>query len=336
MSAVPSLVDAPGGVGLAVHDLGGPAAGATLVLAHATGFHGRVFRPLVAAGLDRRFRCLAPDLRGHGDSTATAEVLFDDWDGFAADVAAVAAMAAGLCRPVVGFGHSLGGAALAMAEAAAPGSFSALFLYEPILVPPGPGSQLVGAASPEFLASAAERRRTDFGSTEEALANFAAKPPLSVLDGAALRAYVEGGFTRRHDGTVTIKCRPDVEAAVYRSGSDTTWFGRLGDVRAPTTIGVGGHDPDGPAAWAPAIVDRLRRGRLCRFDDLGHFGPLERPAEVAAAVLEAFAPGEPLGAPVRADRSSTALSHRAFCPVRAATYDVDRGRGGGPRPTSDE
>lgn len=275
-------------MGVAVHDLGGRPTGATLVLAHATGFHGRVFGPLVAAGLDGRFRCLAPDLRGHGDSTAAAEIRFDDWAGFSDDIAAVAAMAAGLGRPVVGFGHSLGGAALAMAEAAAPGSFSALFLYEPILVPPG--SRLVGPASPEFLASAAEHRRTDFDSADAAVANFAAKPPLSVLDGAALRAYVEGGFTRRHDGTVTIKCRPDVEAAVYRSGAGTAGFERLCEVRAPTTIGVGGQDPEGPAAWAPAIVDRLENGRLLRFDDLGHFGPLERPAEVAAAVLETFAP----------------------------------------------
>ena len=52
------------GVTIAVHDLGG--AGPDLLLAHATGFHGRVWGPCASHLTDRH--AVAPDLRGHGDS----------------------------------------------------------------------------------------------------------------------------------------------------------------------------------------------------------------------------------------------------------------------------
>ena len=55
------------GVTVEVHDLGGT--GPSLLMAHAPGFHGRVFAP-VAAHLARRFHCFALDFRGHGDMLA--------------------------------------------------------------------------------------------------------------------------------------------------------------------------------------------------------------------------------------------------------------------------
>ncbi|MGH9188384.1 MAG: alpha/beta fold hydrolase, partial [Acidimicrobiales bacterium] len=106
------------GVVLAVHDLGG--AGPRLLLTHATGFHGRVFAPLARA-LGGRFRCVAPDLRGHGVTT-TPEGLGYEWSGFGDDVRAVIdGLGDG---PWFGAGHSLGGAALLMAEERRPGTFA--------------------------------------------------------------------------------------------------------------------------------------------------------------------------------------------------------------------
>lgn len=58
-----ATVTAGDGVGVAVHLLGG--GGRELMLAHATGFHGRTWGPL-ADRLADGFLCVAPDLRGHG------------------------------------------------------------------------------------------------------------------------------------------------------------------------------------------------------------------------------------------------------------------------------
>jgi pimeloyl-ACP methyl ester carboxylesterase len=44
-----------------------------------------------------------------------------------------------------------------------------------------------------------------------------------------------------------------------------------------------------PAVFAGPIAGALADGHLASFDELGHFGPLEDPARMAAAVLEAFA-----------------------------------------------
>ena len=59
-------VPSTNGVEIKVHDLGGE--GPPLVLAHATGFHGRVWEPL-AAHLTG-FHLWSIDMRAHGDSTA--------------------------------------------------------------------------------------------------------------------------------------------------------------------------------------------------------------------------------------------------------------------------
>ncbi len=71
-------VDSTDGVRLAVHELGpsDPDA-APLLLCHATGFHGRVWRALADELPDRR--CLALDFRGYGDSTEQDGEL--TWEG---------------------------------------------------------------------------------------------------------------------------------------------------------------------------------------------------------------------------------------------------------------
>ncbi|MDQ3897170.1 MAG: alpha/beta fold hydrolase, partial [Actinomycetota bacterium] len=117
------------GVTLAVHDLGGD--GPPLLMAHATGFCGPVLAPL-AAHLTTRFHCWTFDARGHGD-TETPAGLDWRWSSFTDDVLAVVD-GLSLDRPY-GFGHSSGGAALLDAEARRPGTFAALWCYEPIVWP---------------------------------------------------------------------------------------------------------------------------------------------------------------------------------------------------------
>ena len=105
------------GVEIAVYEFGG--AGETLLVAHATGFCATMYRPLGAELVDR-FRIVALDFRGHGRS---ARPVRDDdfgWDRMAEDVLAVVER---LDPPIAGFGHSMGGAALLLAEERRPGTF---------------------------------------------------------------------------------------------------------------------------------------------------------------------------------------------------------------------
>jgi pimeloyl-ACP methyl ester carboxylesterase len=266
-------------VSLTVHDLGGD--GRPILLAHATGFHGRVFAPL-ARHLDG-FHAFAPDLRGHGDSTAPTDRAMD-WEGFADDVLAV--VDAFDLEGSVAFGHSKGGAALLLAEQRRPGTFAGLYCYEPVMMPDGESP--APPPNPD-LAEGALRRRDVFESHQQAYDHFSTRPPLSSFHPDALRAYVDHGFADQPGGGVRLKCRPEIESATYRMSTLHQAFRNLGHVTCPVTVARGGTSEFGPALFAPVIADALPGGRLVTFEGLGHFGPLEAPARVGASIVEAFA-----------------------------------------------
>jgi pimeloyl-ACP methyl ester carboxylesterase len=267
-------------VTLAVHDLGGD--GPPLLMAHATGFCGPVLAP-VASLLTARFHCWTYDARGHGD-TGTPPGLDWNWSSFADDALAVVD-GLGLDRPY-GFGHSSGGAALLGAEARRPGTFAALWCFEPI-VWPEITDELVASRRP--LISGALKRRDRFASREEAYENFSSKPPLESLDAKALRAYVDCGFAPDTEG-IRLKCPPFVEASIYRQGLRHEGFSRLGDVRCPVTIAHGGRSMAMDISVPQAQVAALPDATLVTFPDLGHFGPLEALESVAASILETVPP----------------------------------------------
>ena len=265
------------GVELEVHDLGGD--GPPLLLAHATGFHGRVWEPL-AAGLVGYHRW-SLDMRAHGDSDAPVDRPLE-WYGFADDVLSVVD-ALGLDRPFA-VGHSKGAASLLLAEQARPGTFSALHLFEPVVVP----TDFVTGHNPDNpLSNGARRRRDTFDSFDDAFENYASKPPFNTLHPEVLRLYVDHGFARNDDGTVSLKCLPADEAEVYAHGMSHEAFAALHQVECPVTIALGVEETV-PAIFGRAIADALPRGSVASFPELGHFGPLEDPSKIAASILDAF------------------------------------------------
>jgi pimeloyl-ACP methyl ester carboxylesterase len=272
-------VDSTDGVRVAVHDLGGD--GPPVLLCHPTGFHGRVWRP-VADALAGVAHCIAPDLRGHGATPPPADGDMA-WRGAAEDVLAVADHL-GL-RGAGAAGHSMGGAALLLAEALRPGTFARLWLYEPIVFPRGEGGPPPGGNP---LAEGARRRRRTFASRDEAYANYAGKPPMRSFTPEALRAYVDFGFRDAPGGEVELACAPEVEAATFDAAQGAGVYERLGEVASEVVVATGG-DGGMPARMAAVVAGALPHGRLERHDDLTHFGPQEAPAQVAAAIRAALA-----------------------------------------------
>ena len=272
-------VESTDGVVVALHDLGG--SGPDLVICHATGFHGRAYRPMARALLDHH-HVWAIDFRGHGGSTAPDDGDFA-WRGMAADLlACIDAIGA---SSVVAFGHSLGGAATMLAEVTRPGVVSAAYLFEPIVFP---REYLVGRTE-NPMSGPARRRRETFASKADALMRYSSRPPLSVMRADSLAAYVDGGFDELDDGTVRLSCLPEHEARTFECEEKMT-LDRIEGLTLPVTVGAGlvGGDPN-PAVFAPMIVEVLENGRLLEYEHLGHFGPFEAPERVAVDVLEAVA-----------------------------------------------
>lgn len=269
-------VSSTDGQALAVHDLGDGAR--PVLFCHATGLNAGAWTPMATA-LGPEFRRWAMDFRGHGASPLApgARLL---WDAMAEDVLAVVD---GLGAPpgeLVGIGHSMGGAALLLAEQARPGTFASLWVFEPVVAPSGVLESADGVGNP--LADGAARRRPSFPSRASALANYASKPPLRVLRADALLGYVDHGFVEGPDGEVHLACRPEHESEIFRGGGAHRAFERLARVTCPTLV-VKGGEAVGVGDFADAIATGLG-GRVEGHDHVGHFGPLEAPNEMAASV----------------------------------------------------
>ena len=268
------------GVNLAMHDWGG--AGDPVLLAHPTGFHGRVWAPvaerLVAAGR----KVWSFDFRGHGDSDRSPDGQYR-WEEFARDALAVTdhLELAGVPE-LLAVGHSKGGASLLWGAVHAPGTYPRIWSFEPIIVPVQ-APILAGADNP--LSAGARRRRDQWPSRAEALASYASKPPLNSLSPDALAAYVEYGTRDRADGTVELKCRPEDEANMYMMGASLGLFPDLGRVAVPVLVACGETTTSITPEFAAAIAEQLPSSTLEVWSGRGHFGPLEDPDQAVESML---------------------------------------------------
>jgi pimeloyl-ACP methyl ester carboxylesterase len=134
------------------------------------------------------------------------------------------------------------------------------------------------------MAEGALRRRATFASYEEAIANYAAKPPFNLLHPDALEGYVRGGFAPGEDGRVTLRCLPAAEAEVFRGGGNSGAFEALHLLDAPVRLVAGQPEPFSPVIYIEAAFEQLARGTLVRRPYLGHFGPLQDPVGMAADI----------------------------------------------------
>jgi len=277
-------VSGAGGIEIATYHLGGD--GPPVMLLHATGFHGRGWLPLAPALTDR-FSVWSIDQRGHGSSGKAPDGRYDDWGVFVDDLFAV--LDALELRGWRGFGHSLGGAVLLLAEQRQPGTFTDLCCYEPVVFPPILPTDGFGGRN--SMSDLARKRRPSFASLQEAKENFAAKPPMNRFDPAALDAYVTYGFVPGPEGGVTLACAREDEASVYEGAPTSGAWDHLSGVRPPVAV-LGGGDPHDPVSRViDDVARRLPRGGSRRFEGLSHFGPFEDPLGVGRVVAEALGVG---------------------------------------------
>ena len=163
MEAAPTLRRVRSGDGtveLAAHDYGAPSADApACLLLHGNGLCARAYDPLSQQLRRAGFRVVALDQRGAGASTLPPGGADLRWQRFAED--ALAVVDALQLRACVGFGHSLGGAAMLLAEATRPNTFVAVYLFEPVVAPadkPGQPHPWDERLKPKIKGALARRR----------------------------------------------------------------------------------------------------------------------------------------------------------------------------------
>ena len=74
------------------------------------------------------------------------------------------------------------------------------------------------------------------------------------------------------------------EAAAYAAANEDRSWGRLGEVRCPVAVRGGQTSPAVPRPELEAIAARLPAGEAEVMPGLGHFGPFQAPATIAADI----------------------------------------------------
>ncbi|GAX82704.1 hypothetical protein CEUSTIGMA_g10130.t1 [Chlamydomonas eustigma] len=269
------------------HELGGT--GPILLLLHGNGLNGGMMLPLARA-VSSKFCCIALDLPGHGDSDAVP-VTLNDLNIHEFVTALLAKIAALGLRGCFCFGHSLGGAVALLAEAVQPGTFAALYCWEPIVAPSDYRANLVALGARGLpLEDMAMKRRVRFASAEAGAASLSKKSPFNSFDEECTKLYFQHGTKKDAEGGVVLRCTREVEAAVYRCLMYPAAL-PCSSIRCPVILGVGGVQEGLHARLLPmaeATASRLPRASLVRFNGLSHFGPFEKPEVVGQSVIQAF------------------------------------------------
>lgn len=258
------------GLHLHVRETGEPDASPVLLL-HGMMGHAREWDVLVDALADR-FRVLALDQRGHGESDHA-----DDYtiDSLVSDV-----------REVMGrfdverahlIGHSMGGMVGILLAAGRPSAIDRLTIID--VGPPSLATTWGTQELPVILETLAAAR---YQTPEQALAEWLAGDPLASEP--LLRHYVR--HCLKPDTTGRWRWRFDAArlAGFSTSITEERLWQALDRVEAPTLLVRGEHSHLLTSRTAERMAHRLRDARLVQIPDGGHDLGVQQPRAVASAV----------------------------------------------------
>lgn len=281
------------GLRLRLREWGDPAR-APVVLCHGMFDHGRGF-DLLAPRLAERFRVIAIDARGHGDSEWADAYLW------ASDLIDLANVLASLGRPAHLIGHSRGGGQATDTAARCPELVRQLVNLDGFGPPPEgfemPGQEGPPKTPPERLAAfldwrrraAAHVERRAYPSLDHLVEHRRLQNPRLSREWLRYFQYhgareTERGWTLKvdpHAGRGAGPWSPDWIAPGWRA------------LRSPLLAVIGSEQdtwgplPEAILAERLAVVPKLQRGVV---QDAGHFMHIEQPERTAALILDFLEP----------------------------------------------
>ncbi|PMS21653.1 DUF4440 domain-containing protein [Trinickia dabaoshanensis] len=257
-----------------------------LVFLHYWGGSSRTWR-LVIDELSSRYRAVAYDHRGWGESQAPAQ-------GYAigdlADDAQAVIAALGLSRYVL-VGHSMGGKVAQCVAARRPQGLAGVVLVAPS--PPLP--MAIGNDQRAAMAHAYDSRE----SIEAVLDNVLTAGPLA----SALREQVIQD---------SLRGAPQAKAAWPQSAMREDISESVKNIDVPVLVIAGEHDRvDTPDTLRSALLPYLAHGQMQVLPGVGHLSPLEAPSALASSIdrfVQALAAGEttPVAVPAAFDAAFNA------------------------------
>lgn len=268
-----------------------------ILLAHATGFHARVWDQTIAA-LPEGNRVIAVELRGHGRSPFAEPI--ESWKAIAQDLRE---LVEGLAlRDIVGVGHSMGGYCMTRTAYHLPEAFRRVILVDPVLSRPDVYEQdrYADLAGPHEHAIAGRRNR--FASWQAMRDYFKDRRPYSLWQPQVLEDYCRYGVLSAADGDgCELACPPLVEASVYYEQRHTNIFYLIRQMETPVTVLRA--QVRTPEEWlvtnftkSPTwdqLAAQFKNGRDIYLPTFTHFIPMQDPALVARFIADENAQLEP-------------------------------------------
>ncbi len=253
--------------------------GPPIILLHATGLFAALWRP-IAEQLSSRFRVVAMDQRGHGDSDKPAdgytfELLADDTQRLIEEL--------GLERPLA-VGHSSGGTTIVVHAEQYPGVIERSVLIEPILPQPDWYSAKVPNMNPNSMAEGARKRRAIWPSRREMLEAYQPRLMFERWREDMLRTYVDEGTFDREDGQVELKCPPEIEAQFFEAVTNIDAWSNISEFTMPTLALWGAESHLMARGLADDLTAALPNAKTVLVNGATHFLPQERPDEVARLI----------------------------------------------------
>jgi pimeloyl-ACP methyl ester carboxylesterase len=262
--------------GIRLHYLDWGGDGAPIVLLHATGFLGPIYRP-IAQALTAIGHVYSYDQRGHGDSERPRSDIYG-WDITASDLEGFI-LAMGL-ENVRGIGHSAGATAIGVVASGRPDLISRALLVEPVIF----DLKDTEVRRPSEMHARTLKRKRTFDNVEAMFRNFENKPPYNTWRKEILRDYCERGTYVDASGKRALKCHPVVEAEIYATSRNFDGLGYIMRCNAPLLVLFGEHSDAPGLALAPRLTADNRR--VVIVPGTTHFIPMEEPELTARMALE--------------------------------------------------
>jgi pimeloyl-ACP methyl ester carboxylesterase len=260
----------------------------TLFWAHATGFHGRLYQPLLNE-LSGKFNVVAWDMRGHGESDESKSLSqFNSWDTYYRDLTT---FLRNQNRPIFVAGHSVGGMTALAASALCADKVAAVFLVDPVVFDRRTGwsfglAKRLGQGHKMHLAKGAARRKSTFSSKQQALQNFQCKKAFSSWGDDWLSLYVEHGLKKDGDHYV-LSCRPEWEARSFTvSEHKPQRFMKGYPAHIPVHILVAEHGSTFFNSARAMMKGYIPQANIQTLPGSTHFLPMENTLGVANWILD--------------------------------------------------
>ena len=262
----------------------GPEDGAAVVLAHGWTEELRIWGPVIRLLSQAGLRTVAFDLRGHGASGAATDGDYS-LERFGEDLEAVLAAATPDGGLAVVAGHSLG--AMSVAAWAEHHDVSAR-ARAAALINTGLGDLIAG----HLLFGEVVKRLESPLLSSFLLGSRARLPPFStplqqaVIRHAAFGPTATAGQVAFYE-RMLITTAPDARAAAGVALTEMDLWHAVARLTVPTVVIAGERDRLTPPAHARRIAETLPNPvGLIELPDTGHMGPLERPREIASALID--------------------------------------------------